>query len=287
MRRYLYMIASAALLCLGASLAAEGEPGSPEDGNSSSRVLVEVNGEQIEESELDRYITFLSTSRRTGALQQGQGPTRPSRKQALKTLIERRLLVQAARDEFFGQENAEDALAEFGKRQMEDLEDRLGSPITVRQFLRSQNISREEFMKLRRNTILIREYLRQKVEKTVYVSPWRIKQYYRENQEEFERQQTVTFRQLWIDSGGEAGRQQAERILQEIRSGASFAEMVRKYGSASSRHPGGLHTVEGEGKLRGWLTEVLKSLEPGDVSEVQDTPIGYCIVKLEKWQEPG
>lgn len=289
MRRVLQLTATILALCVVTCAVAGSGTDSAARKEPSSEVLVEVNGDDVTRRELDRFAAFLSASAQAGALtgaQQEQLEQR-SRQEALRRLIERRLLVQAAREEFFGEQNAEEALSQFGKRQMEDLQDRLGSPIALRQFLSSQDLSREEFMRLRRNTILIREYLRRKVEKSVYVPPWRIKQYYREHQDEFQHPQTVVFRQLWVNAGGSEGRKQAGQILRRIKSGASFAEMADEYGSSSSRHPGGLHTVKGKGKLRGWLKEVLKGLEPGEVSDVKETPIGYCIVKLEKWQEPG
>ena len=289
MHRISQLTAIILTVCAVSAAAAGGGVDSAARQKASSEVLAEVNGDDVTRRELERFAAFLSASARAGTLsgtQQEQLQQR-SRREALRRLIERRLLVQAAREEFFGQRNAEQALSQFSKQQMEDLQNRLGSPIALRQFLSSQDLSREEFMKLRRNTVLIREYLRQKVEKSVYVPPWRIQQYYREHRDEFQRPQTVVFRQLWVNSGGNAGREEARQILRRIRSGTSFAEMADEYGASSSRHPGGLHTVKGEGKLRGWLQDVLKSLEPGEVSDVRETPIGYCIVKLEKWQEPG
>ena len=256
---------------------------------SDGKVLVEVNGDRITRERLERYASFLRSAQERAPATAAERSVmeEESRRAALEYLVQRQLLVQAAQDEFFGQRNVEDVLSRIDKQEMRQFEENIGSPVRMHSFLRSRGLSRDEFTRLRRETMLIQAFLQKKVEEKVYVPPWKIRRYYREHRDEFRHPHTVAFfRQLWVNATGSNPRKKAERLLEKIRSGGDFARVANEQGAGTFEDPGGLLSRR-KSQLRGWLKEVLTSLEPGEVSDVQETQEGYCIVKLEKWQKPG
>ena len=170
---WLTLLAAAILVISAGARAAESGDEQADKEESSGKVLVEVNDEKITQEELGKYADFLFSTRRTGALteREREQVREQTRREALKQLIARRLFVQAAEKEFFSEERMQEALDTFVEEQVNRFEQDLGSPIAMRQFLSQQDVTREEFLKMRRESMLVQEYFRQKVEPDIYVPP--------------------------------------------------------------------------------------------------------------------
>jgi peptidyl-prolyl cis-trans isomerase SurA len=74
--------------------------------------------------------------------------------------------------------------------------------------------------------------------------------------------------------------QQAERLLAEIRKGASFNAIAQQFSSSASAARGGEIGWISPGQIGADLEETLNTLEPGEVSEPIRTVLGYHILKL-------
>ncbi len=88
------------------------------------------------------------------------------------------------------------------------------------------------------------------------------------------------------DEGEEAARQKAQKLYEELKNGADFAELARK----ESADPG---SAEAGGDL-GWAAkgtyvpefeDVLWSLKPDEISEPVKTEFGYHIIRLDEIQK--
>ena len=123
---------------------------------------------------------------------------------------------------------------------------------------------------------LLEETLKGKSE----VSDAEVQQYYKENQRQFTEPREVRIHHLFVNS---------EPVLQEVRSklakGESFEKLASQYNIDLTRDDGGDLGFVKRGQLSpafAQFEEVAFSLRnPGDVSDVVKTPLGYHILKLE------
>jgi len=123
---------------------------------------------------------------------------------------------------------------------------------------------------------LLEETLKGKSE----VSDAEVQQYYKENQQQFTEPREVRIRHLFVNS---------EPVLQEVRGklakGESFEKLASQYNIDLTRDDGGDLGFVKRGQLSpafAQFEEVAFSLRnPGDISDVVKTPLGYHILKLE------
>jgi peptidyl-prolyl cis-trans isomerase D len=81
-------------------------------------------------------------------------------------------------------------------------------------------------------------------------------------------------------------RQKAEEVLAQIKSGADFAEMAKKYSEDTSAEQGGDLGLFGRGQMVPEFEEAAFSLNSGEVSDLVRTTYGYHIIKVTERQEP-
>ena len=178
--------------------------------------------------------------------------------------------IEARRRQFGGEEQFQAALVESGMT-MEDLRNMLANDIRTRMLMREYvaKVSRER--------------------KRPPVSTTDIQKFFDENKAQFgTRPATISFTQIVItpkasDSARATARAKLEEAMKEIRAGADFATVARKY----TEEPGG---KERGGDL-GWFRsgamvrefdQMAFALRPGEVSPIIETSFGFHIIKLEK-----
>jgi len=134
----------------------------------------------------------------------------------------------------------------------------------------------EEIKRMMAIDALLEEALKGKSE----VSDAEVQQYYKENQQQFTEPREVRIRHLFVNS---------EPVLQEVRGklakGESFEKLASQYNVDQTREDGGDLGFVKRGQLSpafAQFEEVAFSLRnPGDISDVVKTPLGYHILKLE------
>jgi hypothetical protein len=85
----------------------------------------------------------------------------------------------------------------------------------------------------------------------------------------------------------QAALEKADAILQQIRAGEDFATLARRYSEdPGSRNSGGEY-IFGHGRMTPAFEAAAFSLEPGEVSDVVETPFGYHIIKTEEYINRG
>jgi len=264
--------------------------------DAKSAPLVRVGRNLITMNELDKFVKLLyapKDGQQSSGMQDLFGDEQVLnrvRSRALQQLVNREIFLQAARDWLFSRDGVEQAVDKYVDERLEKFVDRMGSPIAFREFLKANNVSAEEFRRMRKNSLLINEYLRTKVYQHLHVSPAEVERYYRKHLDQYRKSRKIVFRQLWVDPQGCANRQEekekAERLLNQIQQGTDFAKMANRHSIDRDRREGGLHEASDWGNLSPWLRNKLKSLEEGEVSGVVETDIGYCILKLENVVKP-
>ncbi len=75
-------------------------------------------------------------------------------------------------------------------------------------------------------------------------------------------------------------RSQAEKILEELKKGASFAKLAQKYSECPSKKQGGDLGWFGRGKMVPEFEKAAFSLKKGELSDIVKTQFGYHIIKM-------
>lgn len=265
-----------------AGLCASGVATQTSAGVELDRVVAVVNDDIISRSELDARLGRVREQLR----QSGTAPPPPDalRRQVLERLILRRLQLQIARNS--GMRVDDESLNRTILRIAEQNE------LTLREFRDAVERDGHDFARFReeiRDDILIAEVRRRQVENQINISQRDIDDYI----SMMEGQGTEADRHRYrlghiliaVPDGASSeeideARERAERLLEELRAGADFANMA-------VTHSDGQKALEG-GDL-GWrlasdfptmLADAVLRLETGDVSEPVRSASGFHLVKL-------
>jgi len=276
------------LAAVGARLSAAAEPLA----GGREETLVKVNDHVITRRELDTYSRVFHMSDELRAEVEALLPLEreqfyaEQRKQALRGLISRRLLLEEAEEEYLGRPGMREHLGALVEKQVRRTVEKKGSSLAVHKWLREQGITGKEWRDLIAQSILIESYKQDKIEPRVHVSPDQMRRYYEAHTEEFHLPQRVFYRVILVDPEGcetaEQERAKAEAILEQIRGGADFAEMADKHSLDRDKKEGGLRVRKAPPERPDWLPPLCVGLEAGEVSDVQATEAGYCIARLER-----
>jgi peptidyl-prolyl cis-trans isomerase SurA len=152
-------------------------------------------------------------------------------------------------------------------------------------YLRSRGISQKEYRKELEED-MIYNYMRQQQSKSgSTVSPVRIEDFYKENQERFQQEDSVHLRLIQIarasDDTDDTLRAKANSVVAEIASGADFGDLARKYSQDSRKTKGGDWGWQRRSDLRKEFSDVIFNLKKGERSEPLITAEGAFIFLAE------
>ena len=156
--------------------------------------------------------------------------------------------------------------------------------------------SAEEFNKVLKDTgqtlegwteALKLRLLTEKVSKAVLepltrVSQQEVEDYYRNNREQFRRPAELRARQMLLSSV-----EDAEKMLQQLRDGADFAALAKKYSLSPDHEDGGDLGYFSEGELPPEFDQVLFKLPIGKVSDPVESPYGIHLFLVESRRKEG
>jgi peptidyl-prolyl cis-trans isomerase SurA len=204
------------------------------------------------------------------------------------------LLVQAAaRDTTI--DVADDQISTMVQQEIEARRRNLGGEPQFQTALQQSGMTMEDMRNMLahdfRVRMLIREFVSSvsRTRKPPPVSEAELKAYFEENRAQFgTRQATISFTQVVVtpqasDSARTAARAKLEEAMKELRAGADFETVARKY----TEEPGG---KERGGDL-GWFRsgamvrefdQMAFALRVGEISPIIETSFGFHIIKVEK-----
>jgi len=149
--------------------------------------------------------------------------------------------------------------------------------------------NREEFRIPERVALSYVVFEPERFEKEVTFDESELEKYYRRHLDRFDIPEQVQVSHILIRLSQDAGdtlRQQkkelAEKVLAEVRAGKDFAALARKYSDdPGSAAQGGALGYFQRGVMVGPFEEAAFALQPGEVSEIVETPFGFHILKCE------
>ncbi len=102
--------------------------------------------------------------------------------------------------------------------------------------------------------------------------------------------EVVHLRQIMIGFGEDVGRDEkaararADESTARIEAGEAFEVVALDVSEVAGKKGGDLGWIHVD-RLAPWMIDVVKRLEPGEVSAVVDLPVGYCLLKLVERKE--
>lgn len=230
-------------------------------------VVARVNGEVISlsafERELSRELQSLDPSSAKTPEQ-----TEPFKQLLVQTLVERTLLLQAAR------KHQLDVTTEEVDRRI--LRMRADFPADGFEDMLAQNqISLAELKRQTADQLLIEKLFEQQVYPRVAVTEADLRTWFEAHSRDFDQPEKVRASHIFVRDLNEA-----RRIEQLARSGKKFSDLARRYSLAPEAKVGGDLGWFPRGVMPPQFDEVLFRLGAGQVSPVVETEFGYHLLLL-------
>ncbi len=148
-------------------------------------------------------------------------------------------------------------------------------------------------LEARREAVLAAEVRDRRIRERVQITDEGLRAFYDANPEEFGHGERIRLRNIFrrVDRGAPAtvrtaARREMESLLDELRQGASFADLAKAHSDSETADLGGLIGKIDRGVFTPELEKVIWSLKDGELSEVVATPVGFQIFKLESHIPP-
>lgn len=251
-------------------------------------IAARINGAEISNQRFDAFYQEYRRSQGINVAARGDYLHRLTamRREAMDLMIQQELIRQAADAQGIEVTSAEidAALAE------------LNEPFSnSEEFLRrldTEGFTEEEYREHLRRMIAATRYLDGIRTAESTVTDQELETYYRENERRLTLPEQVRVRHIllaWKPLGTTddraALREQMTPILQQARSGADFAELAKKHSEDSTASAGGDTGFFFRGQMVPAFEAVAFALQPGDVSDMVETPFGMHILRVEERRE--
>jgi peptidyl-prolyl cis-trans isomerase C len=237
------------------------------------RVVALVNGEVISktdfEAELARELGFAD-----GINPQRPEQVEPVKRALLNTLIERTLLLQAAK-----QGGITAPAAEVERRMLRMRADFPAEGFN--QALANGQLSMAELKQKTEALIITEKLFAQAVYPRVAVTEEEIRRHFEEHADEYKEPQRVRAAQIVVKTLDEA-----KRVQKELRGGKKFPDLARRYSLSADAKVGGDLGYFERGVMPAAFDEAAFALAVGEVSEIVETDYGFHLFKVLDKKEP-
>ncbi len=254
-------------------------------GEYVDRIVAVVNDDIVTLSELNQQLNPYAEQVRTGnfSAEQERKMLFTVREKVLNGLIDQKLTDQEIKKANISVSDPEiDATIERIK------ESRFFTDEELRQVLRQQGISMEEYRNQIRTQILRTKLINLEVKSKIVITQEDVAAFYQNHPEIFGGEKKYHLRNILLKpplladpTAKEAFRNKMAAIVENLKKGASFEEMARKYSESPLAADGGdLGAFELEA-LSPQIRDAVKELKPGEFTDVLSTDQGYQLFYIE------
>jgi peptidyl-prolyl cis-trans isomerase SurA len=250
------------------------------------RIIARVNNEIITQRMYEEHRQNL----RQELAQEYNGPelevqVREQSKNLLRDMIDEALMVQKAKDLDVNVET------DIVKR-LEEIrkENNLGTLEDLQKEVEKPGLLWEDFKDRIRRSLLVREVIAREVGSRLILSREEARKYYEEHKKEFESPGMVHLFQILISNEKkkpEEVEKRAKDALAEIKAGARFADVAKKYSDGPNAQGGGDIGFLKEGTMASAIATVVGKLDVNEASDLIGTKSGYLILKVAERFSPG
>ncbi len=281
-------------------------------------IIARVNNQIITKSEYARSKDQLRDEVRQQAPNDADKIYAEKEKDVLRDLIDQQLLLDKGKDlGFTGDTELIKQLDQMRK------EMKLDSMEALEKAAEQQGVSWEDFKQQQKNQIITRKVIGEEVGGHLSISSEDAQQFYEQHKQEMEGPEYIRLSEILVapkpttpaiapapdanappsesaaktasdpakqevdEASLKAAEAKANDLLKQIRNGASFDEIAKKYSDGPSAQDGGALGIFKRGQLAKELEDKTFAMKAGDVTDVIRTKQGYVILKVNDHQQAG
>jgi len=307
-----------ALACAPGLSAGQSGPAAGQSGQVVEEIVAHVNNQIITKSEYERSKDQLRDEVKAQNPNEADAVYANREKDVLRDLIDQQLLLEKAKDlQISGDTELIKQLDQMRKdMKLPDLE-------ALQKEAEKQGISWEDFKQTQRNQIVTRKVINEEVGGKISLSKEEEEKFYQDHKSEMTQPEQVRLSEILVapkvtpaaspatepntasstpaeqhpvddaakqvpDAAALAAAQaKAEDLLKQIKGGANFEDIAKKYSDGPTAADGGLLGDFERGKLAKTIEDATFSLKTGEVTNVIQTKQGYVILKVVDHQQAG
>lgn len=249
------------------------------------RILVIINDEIITQTEFDERIDqtkeMLKQVYKYNDAKLAE-ELEKSKPQILDTMVDEILFVQEAVKRSIQISDA-DVLKEIN-----NIKKQFASDDEFMKAIETEGYTLDSLKREKKRTLLLQELIKQKFASELTVDDDEVKKFYNENRDQFPgKKDTVSLKHLFIrfnlaQADKDKAKQKAEMVLQQIKDGADFADMVDKFSDdpETKANKGDMgYFIAGAGNLPE-IEDAASKLNVNQISDIIENPDGYSIIKI-------
>jgi len=251
-------------------------------------IVAVVNNEVVTQAELNAILLPLYTQyKSTYSDEELLMKIDEAKKNILYKLIEDKLILQEAHK--IGMPATDEEVAE----RLEQIKSQFSSSQEFKSALASQGLTVVDLKEKYREQIMIKKMVNREVRSRVSVTPIEIALFYEKNEDDFNlpaqvKVMTIMIRKSEADPESNTDSLKKIKMIElKIAEGEDFAKLAREYSQDPSAVDGGDMGYIGKGQMMKKIDEVIFSLQPGEISETIETPVGYHVFKIVEVKEAG
>ena len=252
------------------------------------KVIGTVGGVEISKEIFEKVLENLIKQMKS----HGQPLTEEWLKNAQKQVVDRMVTAEVLYQEATAQKiKADDKEVQD---QMDKIAKSFPSPEEYKRGLKEQGVTEKDLKRDIGKNLAIRRLLDEKVTNQVKVSEAEAKKYYDENTKDFDRPEMVKARHiiLLVDKNADDAkkaeiRKKMEGIQAELKAGAKFEDLAKKYSQDGSAENGGDLGFFPKGAMVKEFEDAVWNMKPGEVSGIVTTPFGLHLIKFEERKPAG
>jgi peptidyl-prolyl cis-trans isomerase SurA len=250
------------------------------------RIIARVNSEIITQRQFDKEKTKL----RDELGQQYSGAELDAKlsdesKNLLRNLIDQSLMVQKAKDD-----NANVEMDLIKRLDQMRKQDNLATLDELQKAAEQQGVNWEDFKDQIRRQLLMQETISREVGSRIVVTRQEQLKYYNEHKDEFKSEGMVRLSEILVSTEKykpDEAEKRAKAAVAEIKGGARFTDVVKKYSDDPSAEQGGDIGYMKSGSLAPGIAAALSKLETNDYTDPIRIKPGYLILRLIERFSPG
>jgi peptidyl-prolyl cis-trans isomerase C len=243
--------------------------------------LAIVNGVPITNQDMRQEAAIIAADVQERNLKWTQNQILSLDDEIVSTLVDRELLYQHAQ-----QRNIK-IRSPWIERALLELKTQIGSVTTFNAYLKKTGLNEEQLKERIRKGLIVKRLLHRDVLRRIKVSEAEMQAFFRRNPEYFIRKDEVRVRQIFIAfpdgddiSSRGAALLRIQAIQDRLRKGENFAALALEYSDDPSRARGGdLGYLERDQMITAFADAAF-ALQPGQVSDIVETPFGYHLIKM-------
>lgn len=287
---------SLALVVVLAAPAAAQPPGRAAGDQARNRIVAVVNAdvitaEDVAQAMVPLYQQFeedrLSARERSTKVQEAE-------QRAVEMLVNERLMLQEAR----APRTFEVAKSQWATPipitvSDEELADSIADARAqfetegeFQQVLKEHGMTLDDLKARYRDQITIQKLIDREVRSRIVISPSEITAHYTRHLEKYQGQEAVRLSNILIRVGGGLddvqAKTKAEELRQAIEAGGDFAELARQHSKGPAAADGGMIGWIERGRLIPEIEKAVFPLQPGQLSPVVKSSLGYHVFRLEE-----